>query len=211
MLVASQPASPLEDCPKREARKFNSRPRYDSAKLVVMVACTAMLAFLTINHLASLNGPSYWRWEWRAIPGSRIYPAMLLAVLPLFLAQILYEKNRRATWICLILVGASTLALQLITISMQSEPPDLKNNIVYDVSNPIVTSYFTDAARISSVGDFLRSFPARMASLNLHSRNKPPGTILYYLPFIKIWGYTSAAALAAGFATLSLGLFSMAA
>jgi hypothetical protein len=179
------------------------------ARLALLLGCTAILAFLTIHHLAGLNGPAYWRWEWRDIPAWRLYPAMLFGLTPLFFAQVLEDKKRCSPWICLTLVGASSLALQLIAVGVQTEPPDLRANIVYNVSNPIVTSYFTDAAKISSVTDFLHAFPFRISSLNLHSQTKPPGTILYYLPFIKIWGYTSTAALVAGLATAVLSIVSV--
>src|SRR4051794_30990558 len=87
-----------------------------SFKVVVLVTCTALLGILTANHLAALNGPAYWRWEWRLIPASRIYPATVLAVVPFFLAQLLQEKTRCSNWFGLSLVGLSALALELIAV-----------------------------------------------------------------------------------------------
>ena len=56
---------------------------------------------------------------------------------------------------------------------------------------------------------WIRSFPELMPSFHLHSLNKPPFSILFYVPFIKLFGNNLRAALVGGFAVGALATLSV--
>lgn len=104
------------------------------------------------------------------------------------------------------LVMVTTFSLELMTVGVQTVPFSVIGNIIFNISSPTGTSYFTDAAKLAQMENFLPSFHTLLPSLNLHSVNKPPGTLLFFFPFIQFFGYTPAAAFIAG---LTIGILSL--
>lgn len=162
----------------------------DATKLLLVLLITGLFGALILVHAPGLNGPGYWQWPWRRLEATRLYPAMLAAALPFFLGQHLYQRRRR--WpLALALVMLSTFCLELVALGMQSDPFGL-DRIASNVADPLITSYYTDAGSFTSLGAWLSAFPELLPSFHLHSLNKPPGPILFYVAFIHAFGERAA-------------------
>ena len=178
---------------QRNASRFS-----DGTKLAVVLFSTLVLRALLTNHVDGLNGPNYWDWSWRTMDGYRLFPAMLAAATPFFLAQYLHHRRSIGSFtVPLLALMLSTLALQLTAVGIQKKPFGFER-ITQRVMHPITTSYYTDATSFTSLNDWLQSFPDSLMSYHTHSRNKPPGPILYYVFLQRIFGVTPRAAAAGG-------------
>jgi hypothetical protein len=156
-----------------------------------------------------MNGPPYWEWRWQRLPAHKVYFGMLMAGLPFFLAQLIYIKRKNFLIMSICLVSLSTVMMQLAGISMYSEGFQL-DRIGEIVLNPLVTSYYTDAARLSwqiSIGQLLSEFPVHLPNFIDHSLTKPPGPILYYYLLIKLFGINQSTAFIGGFVIIIISSF----
>jgi hypothetical protein len=160
-------------------------------KAGLVVACGAGLtALVLLRTPPGLNGPPFYPWAWRRLPAWPLYPAMLLAAVPVVVAQIMSWKWARVG-IVLSLAMVSSFAMKIASSAFREWPPrlDIVGSIV---ENESATSYYTDAASIAASGVSLRgwleAFPQIMPRLHLHSQSKPPGPILYWWVLIKIGG-----------------------
>ena len=181
--------------------------RHARLKLGVLLAVTAVLAALVWNHVTGINGPAYWRWPWRAYRGLTPYAVLLAAAVPTFLAEMVFAPPRRGTLPALLLMMTTVLGFEVAVRGMDTEPFSW-TRVTAIVEEPGTTGYFTHARAFvrsgESVRDYLRAYTGRMAGLSLHAQNKPPGAILFYVPFIRATGTEDAAALAAGLAVAAL-------
>ena len=181
----------------------------DGTKLAVVLFSTLVLRALLTNHVDGLNGPDYWDWPWRTMDGYRLFPAMLAAATPFFLAQYLHRRRSIGSFtVPLLALMLSTLALQLTAVGIQKKPFGFER-ITQRVMHPITTSYYTDATSFTSLNDWLQSFPDSLMSYHTHSRNKPPGPILYYVFLQRIFGVTPRAAAAGGLLVAVLAALSI--
>lgn len=189
---------------QRNASRFS-----DGTKLAVVLFSTLVLRALLTNHVDGLNGPDYWDWSWRTMDGYRLFPAMLAAATPFFLAQYLHHRRSIGSFtVPLLALMLSTLALQLTAVGIQKKPFGFER-ITQRVMHPITTSYYTDATSFTSLNDWLQSFPDSLMSYHTHSRNKPPGPILYYVFLQRIFGVTPRAAAAGGLLVAVLAALSI--
>ena len=141
--------------------------------------------------------------------GYRLFPAMLAAATPFFLAQYLHHRRSIGSFtVPLLALMLSTLALQLTAVGIQKKPFGFER-ITQRVMHPITTSYYTDATSFTSLNDWLQSFPDSLMSYHTHSRNKPPGPILYYVFLQRIFGVTPQAAAAGGLLVAVLAALSI--
>ena len=172
-----------------------------------MIALTAAMAVLVSLHAQwptlyraagkqfdGLNGAFYWKWTWRRLSSLRLYPVMVLAVVPFFAGQLIYAR-RRQVGLALLLVSVSTVALQFAAIRVQ--PPYGVNRAVFLVQNSVITSYYTSATFVKDMGlsDWLSVYDRFISQLMIHARFKPPGLILFYWILIRILGEGRTAAL----------------
>lgn len=150
------------------------------------VLALAMTAGVALSlHWEPLAGPGYWTWPWRRIDSSRIVLAMALAAIPFFGAQWAVATSRLGRGPALLLLALSTFGMQLVAIAIQGPGFEL-SRIVFSVTHPVITSYYTDASALGSVVDALAQYPERMAGFHLHSINKPPGPVLYYAGWLSL-------------------------
>lgn len=182
-------------------------------KAVVVVATAGVLGTLVILHTPHLNGPWYWQWPWVRLDAPRLFPAMLLAAAPLFLAEWIHGRDRSRDAIAVPLLMLSTLCLELTAAGQHRRVFNL-DSVAEAVRDPIATSYFSDARDLAAQGvsfhELMSAHSKRMPRLRVHTRFKPPGLLLYHMAFIKVFGATRIAALAAGLviallATASVG------
>lgn len=165
-------------------------------KLGLVVLVTAVMVGVTIGHVRGINGPWYWVWQWRRL-GWGVYPLMLAAGAPLFVAQWMYGRGRLCVKRAILLVMLATLCLQLAAISRQ---PLGLGRIEAVVQNSVNTSYYTAAdvlvkqmAAGASYRDWMEIYPQLMELLMLHAGYKPPGLTLFYIVLIQLFGTSYAA------------------
>ena len=145
---------------------------------------------LVVLHTPYVNGPWYWMWGWQRLPFWRAWPGVICAAVPFAAAQLIFAKSsaptRARVAIALGAVMMAMLILQLNTLVIAAgrNAPDRLWGIVEDSR---VTSYYTDALLtykvIPKLKDWFALFPEFIGRLHIHSRNKPPGPMLYYLAF----------------------------
>jgi len=168
-----------------------------TSKLALLLALTAALAALVLHHATGINGPDYWRWPWRLSFGLTPYFVLLVMALPAFLTTV----KPLPPVIAIGLMMTTTLGIELANRAMDLQPYEL-TRVATIIEEPGTTGYFTHAeefiARGKSVRQYLGDYVNLMPSLSLHARNKPPGSILFYVPFLRLTDSENNAALAAG-------------
>jgi hypothetical protein len=149
--------------------------------LSVGVIWLVLLAF----EVWGVNGPEYWTWPWRNLGWGRTLLLMAPPLVLLFAGLPLGGNplSRKGLHFSLATLCLTNLALQVL--GMMLEPGGLAH-IRTIVESPVATNYFGEALRIDSVRDFLIEFPRR--THGIHSGSHPPGTILYYLFWIRLLG-----------------------
>ena len=158
----------------------------DARQLTVSLL-TASFAILLIQHTSWLNGPSYWKWPWRQLDALGTYPLLLLATLPFIVGQWLQIRGKLSVVIPLLLIMTSFLFLQFAALGTQSDPFSF-SRISWIVEHPYITSYYNDAKSFTELREWLGSYSERMPFFHLHSQNKPPGPILYYVLMLNLFG-----------------------
>lgn len=134
-------------------------------------------------------GPEFWQWGVRDLPGLRVYPVLLLAALPFALAQWGTEARRwRHRWGLLLLMLA-VLALELAALGLGKDPWSL-DRLPEFIRRPLYTSYFKDADTLApgELRPWLAGYPERLATFRVHSKNKPPGPILFFAAVKRLAG-----------------------
>jgi hypothetical protein len=203
--VYAKPVEPASLLLIAAERIFSGRMSEPAAKSVrwklgLIVLIAVVMAVLTIAHVRGINGPWYWLWPWRRL-GWAIYPALLVASIPFFLAQWLYARSVRIRY-ALLLLALGTFSLQIAAISVQ---PLGFPRVAAIVRNSVNTSYY-DAAKVlveqmdlgKTYRDWMEIYPDLMDVLMLHSAYKPPGLIFYYIAMIRTFGVGDPAAYAGG-------------
>ena len=147
---------------------------------------------LVVLHTPYVNGPYYWVWGWQRLPFWRAWPGVLLAAVPFFAAQFVHDRaaapsrTRLIAGLGSLMAAALLLELNTLVIASGRQAPDRLWMLVEDSR---VTSYYADALLTSKVLPQLRDwflwFPEFIGRLHIHSRNKPPGSMLFYLAFAR--------------------------
>ncbi|HLY75743.1 MAG TPA: hypothetical protein VKU80_16620 [Planctomycetota bacterium] len=147
-----------------------------------------------------LNGPWYWKWPWRDLEFSRVLLtyAISFGILALAVWKSRELKNGAPPLPVLVLFFIAGILLEGAGVLL--EPGGLER-IRAIVLSPGATSYFTDALRLDGKPGWLATFH-RDQDLGLHSSTHPPGPILYYQFFIRLFGASRGAL----FGGLSLGI-----
>jgi len=181
-------------------------------RLIVLVSVAVVLGLLVLLHVAGLNGPWYWTWGWRRLPAARLYATLLVAAAPFFVAQWVHVLRRGRTALAILLLMSAAFLMQVLALMNQNPSlsvDSLRKRVTYNVASPTVTSYFLDSLTFTNLPDWLADYPDRLRGFQGHSRNKPPGPILYHVAVIKTLGFGVGATTWAGLligllATLSI-------
>lgn len=186
-------------------------------KLPFLILVTAVLAVLIARHATGMNGPSYWRWPWRMDRGWMPYGALLLPLVPIIISQIRFsprlpDGRRQNCLPGILLLMAAVLCMEWIVRGLDMVPFDM-TRIVAILEEPGSIGYFTHAEQFVQTGpplrEFLGQFPQEMLTFTKHARNKPPGSILFFAPFVKFTDTEDSAALYAGLAIALLATLSV--
>ncbi len=147
--------------------------------------CSAGWADLR-GHVTGINGPDYWRWPWRVYRGLTPYLAVLLAAVPLFIAQWWFSAAKGAALPGILLMMATVLAFEIAVRGLDMTPFNL-TRLVSITEEPGTTGYFTQAEGLvtsgRSVREYLGEYVCLMPTFPMHACNKPPGATLFYVPF----------------------------
>lgn len=157
----------------------------------VILLAALLVAVLVYVHTDGLNGPQYWKWQYRfpPLPAAKVYLPMLLAALPILGAQFFNRKQASRTVTALGALMLGCFALKLSIALFRTVPPSL-DLIVAVVEQPQMTSYYTDArsVRDQPLRKWISEYPQSMAGFNLHTQSKPPGPMLYWWLMIQLFG-----------------------
>jgi hypothetical protein len=157
---------------------------------VLVVGALFLLGVLA--EVPGLNGPWYWKWNWRDLEVVRT-----LRLLAFFSAPLLAYAYLLRRWSCQPAVALSAHeAARIVTglaicaasfpLAAVSALPRTWWSAVKIVRSDGATGYFTDAMKIASLSDFLANF-ATLARAP-HSVTHPPGPILFWLLCIRLVG-----------------------
>lgn len=177
-------------------------PTYFEAGVVLIFGVMFLLGVLF--QCSPLNGSLrlvFWVRPWRNDIG--MLRAAVFLLLPFAgIAQVLRkaesQPNLRVS-IHLAILALGSFLLQIMGMMADPRGIGLVRQIVL---SPTTTSYFSDATRIRRLAALLRQFD--QLTLGLHSSTHPPGPILFYYLFLKLFGL-QAGALISGLVVGGLG------
>lgn len=172
-------------------------------KHVLLIALSLIIVILVFLHVRAVNGPWYFKWTWQRLDAWRAFGVTLVGVAPFFAGQILYRRRPQLLLVALLLVSLSMFMLGLLCATTHRQPTGLRR-ISHIVESPLITSYYSIAARFSEgaeakpLAQLLREYPDLMSSFPLHGLTKPPGPALFYYALTQWLGVNSGTALAGG-------------
>ncbi|HKB78778.1 MAG TPA: hypothetical protein VKH35_03585, partial [Thermoanaerobaculia bacterium] len=154
-------------------------------------------------HLHGVNGPDYWRWEWRT-PAALVSTVLLLA---LAASPALVAQRVRRPGLAVALLCVAVMALQLTANAIE---PGLRGTarIRRVAADQLTTSYYTVAesiVRAEQSGhpvDWIRQYDEILRLAPQHATTKPPGPIAFYVAVICLFGTANAPLAAAGLLAL---------
>jgi hypothetical protein len=174
----------------RFARSTDALPAASPIALAIVLAVGLAFAAGVYLKTPGLNGTWYWAWPYRDLGIARVLAWLALPMLPFALALREIERSDAAqsvAWPIALLMLAS-FGLQLS--GMLCHPEGLEHLRAIVVS-PIATSYYTDALKIDDLGAWLANF--HTATLAKHSATHPPGPILWYWVWLRLFDAPTAA------------------
>ncbi len=178
-----------------DAASESAVPRWRAA--LVIVVGLALAAGVAAHWPDWLMGTYYWKWWWTRLPAAGIYGGLALAAVPLFVGLILFERGKIPLSAAIELATLTAFAERIGWVCGHSQALDL-SYLAYAVRHPYITSFYVDAASLTHVKGWLAHYDELSLGLNVHSRNKPPGAILFYSAFIKLMGNSEETARIAG-------------
>jgi hypothetical protein len=149
--------------------------------VVAAVGVAVAMAYAFEHQIAGSNGPSYWQWPFRRLPGWQLAAAMGPALAIGIAARAMHARpswRPSAPWV----LALAFLWLELGIAGAGDVEYDLRR-IERIVLSHNATSYWTAAVDLVRDWDapWLSEWPQRMAEWPLHARNKPPGPVLFYV------------------------------
>ena len=140
---------------------------------------------LEVSPLNGLGRFTSWTWLWRDLGILKTGGLLILPIAMIGWVSLRIDKKLAQTPLSLILVILALSCFLMQVLGMQADPHGL-GLIGQIVASPTATSYFTDATKIEKPLEWLANF--HTAGLSLHSSTHPPGPILFYFVFLKMFG-----------------------
>jgi hypothetical protein len=176
------------------ALKIAAEPRF-RAITKASLAIGVLLLVAVAAHVPRVNGPPAWEWPWQRLDFVTTFGAALVAAIPLFAARALRRPGGPRLAFLLALVSSGVALSASAAMAILPGGLDRMHSIIED---PVVTSYYTDAAVLAHEPDWLATYPRRLPSLHLHTKTKPAGPVLFYVALIRALGEGSMAAAIGG-------------
>jgi hypothetical protein len=177
------------------------------ALTAIVITTIVMLVLLEVQ-LHGLNGPWYGVVLYRRLPPFHTYALMLLACVPTLVAMIFWPRLARRRSLLLLLPMISAISAKMMS-AIVADPQMRLSYIPHIVMDRFANSYYIDAVTLSNFPGWISDFPQIMPQLSLHSQTKAPGSILFYLAFIKTMGHSEQTALVAGIVIGALATLSI--
>jgi hypothetical protein len=124
--------------------------------------------------------PGEWQWQRRVIELPRwwmpLAPSMALIAFSLWLVRRVRRGAKAAAiWALPLVLLAFMLQLSTLAIAPAST---VRAGAV--ILSPVATTYFTEAAKISDLRQFLGDYANRMRAFSQHAQTYPPGPIVFF-------------------------------
>ena len=139
---------------------------------------------LVLLNTPGLNGTPYWPWRYGDAP---VAPFLAIAGLAFAGAWAAAERFRSTGSARLPLALLAFLHIGLI-FSFTALTDEGLAIVGERVRHPDITSYHTEAARLTGVGDWLAHYDERLPQMIGHTQTHPPGPILYYFVWNRLFG-----------------------
>jgi hypothetical protein len=163
---------------------------------VVTFATTILVAGMLLG-LPWINGPKAWRWVYRSADSLRSEGTYLRLWLPilsgagfvLYLTQLLRKvksQPSRKRIVGMLLVGL--IAGTAVLAGFACLNPLRLVQIPYAVNDRYITSYYSEAIKITNVQSFLSHYPELIPTFYVHAKTHPPGPILFFWGFNQFFG-----------------------
>jgi len=158
------------------------------------VLAVGIVFFLGVAfEVSPLNGSvdlTSWKWPWRN--DIELLRSIAFLFVPFLMIEIVLRKaeERAPTrpWMSIAVLTGANFLLQIMAMFAEPDGFGLLRRIV---ESPLATSYYSDATRIAAVATWLRNFDH--ATLAFHSATHPPGPVLFYYLFFRLFGAPLAA------------------
>jgi hypothetical protein len=149
-----------------------------------------------------LNGTPYWPWRYIDAPAA---PFLAIAGVAFAGAYAAAERFRATSAARLPLVGLALIHVALIFAFAAMTDQGLA--VVGErVRHPDITSYHTEAARLDDLSDWLAHYDQRLPRMVGHTQTHPPGPVLYYVFWNRLFGPDAGADVGGLFLGLLAGL-----
>jgi hypothetical protein len=126
--------------------------------------------------------------------------------------QIIYLRRPDWVWVALAAVALSALGLMIGGAVVQVGPPGF-SRISQVIQSRWSTGYFDSAVMLVHKGTPIRKllghYPQMLDHFYLHPRQKPPGSLLFEIAMVRIFGDGNAGALASGWVIALVASFSV--
>lgn len=182
---------------RSRSRAGDAAPPEQGSKLEAAAVLAVGIAFAmgVVFEVSPLNGSlrlTGWQWPWRN--DLELLRIVAFLFVPFGLIEFVLRKadERPLSRVSIYVATLATGDFLLQMMGMLAEPEGF-GWLKRIVQSPVATSYFTDAQRIEDAGTWLRHFDS--ASLAFHSSTHPPGPVLFYYAFLKLFGAASGALL----------------
>ena len=148
------------------------------------MAAGVLPALLVLIHMPGVNGTPYWPWRYG---NAEVAPFLAIAGLGFAAAWAASERFRSTggARLSLAILAAVHVALIFSFAALTDEGLAVVGN---RVRHPDITSYHTEAARLTAVSDWLAHYDERLPQMIGHTQTHPPGPILYYWVSNRLFG-----------------------
>jgi hypothetical protein len=167
-------------------------PRSEALRAATLVVATLAICALLELHVQWMNG-LLWTRDWCSRPVLEVFPVFLAGSLPLWWAVRRREQRGGAHDASSVVALACTCLILLLAACVLYDGTFAPERLPRAIEHEYVTSYYLDALRLREVPGFLAEYPRLMDTLHLHSENKPPGAVLFFMAFISVFGPDQAA------------------
>ena len=165
---------------KREPPREEPSPK---SRLPLLALLSGIIpALLALVQAPWINGPYYWKWGYLDLN-----PAPFLALGMLAWAVLYWVDSRGSGGSRASLVALIALAWTL-TFSFTAFTSNGLSTVEERVKHPDITSYYTEALKIESVGVWLDEFDQRLPRMVGHAGTHPPGPMLWYWFWTQVLG-----------------------
>ena len=179
----------------------------DRRTSAVLLIATGLLLVLLYLHTPGPNGPWYWKWHWRRLEFASAAGSLLLGASPVVVGMALCWRGANSA-IALTLISIAAVSLKLAVGFTLSKGVNFDFPVLI-VTDAHATGYFTDAGALAAEDGVLAVYHQISPMFQVHSQSKPPGPILYHMFWIRWFGFTSEAAIAAALGQALLSALSV--